>query len=94
MVVNVKFVGSLRSISGRGNIALRFDDSVPLRKVIRRMIAEVPELKEVLIDREREEPKKNMLILVDGKEISVLNGFDTAIKDGDEVVFVPVTHGG
>jgi molybdopterin converting factor small subunit len=31
---------------------------------------------------------------VNGKEISVLNGLDTVLKDGDEVVFVPVVHGG
>jgi molybdopterin converting factor small subunit len=31
---------------------------------------------------------------VNGKEISVLQGLETVIKDGDEVVFVPVLHGG
>jgi molybdopterin converting factor small subunit len=31
---------------------------------------------------------------VNGREISVLNGLDTILKDGDEVVFVPVVHGG
>jgi molybdopterin synthase sulfur carrier subunit len=94
MVVNVKFIGSFRSISGRGKLTLRFEGSVPLRKVIRKMVVELPKLEEALIDRELDEPKASMLILVDGREISVLNGLDTVIKDGDEVVFVPVLHGG
>ena len=41
-----------------------------------------------------EDPKSNALILLNGKEISVLNGLQTKVKDGDEVVFVPVVHGG
>jgi molybdopterin converting factor small subunit len=35
-----------------------------------------------------------MLVLVNGREISVLNGLETRVKDEDEVVFVPVVHGG
>jgi molybdopterin synthase sulfur carrier subunit len=94
MIVNVKFIGSFRSLSGKDKLALRFEGSLPLRKVIREMVGELPKLGEALIDRELDEPKTSMLILVDGKEISVLNGLDTVIRDGDEVVFVPVLHGG
>lgn len=94
MVVNVRFIGSFRSVSGKDKLALRFEDPVPLRKVIRKMVVELPKLEEALIDRELDQPKTSMLILVDGKEISVLNGLDTVIKDGDEIVFVPVLHGG
>jgi molybdopterin converting factor small subunit len=35
-----------------------------------------------------------MLILINGREISALNGLDTILQEGDEVVFVPVVHGG
>jgi molybdopterin converting factor small subunit len=35
-----------------------------------------------------------MLVLVNGREISVLNGLETVVKAGDELVFVPVMHGG
>lgn len=94
MIVNVKFIGSFRSISGKDRLDLRFEGSVPLRKVIRKMVGELPKLEEAFIDRELDEPKTSMLILVDGKEISVLNGLDTVVRDGDEVVFVPVLHGG
>jgi molybdopterin converting factor small subunit len=38
--------------------------------------------------------KTNALILVNDREISVLNGLDTKLDDGDEIVFVPVIHGG
>ena len=52
------------------------------------------ELRRNLLDEHLQEPKPNALILVNGKEISVLEGLATKLKDGDEVVFVPVVHGG
>ena len=59
------------------------------------MIAEeLPKLEPALIDTESESPKTNVLVLVNGKEVSVLDRFETMIKDGDEVVFVPIVHGG
>ncbi len=55
---------------------------------------EAPGLKRSLVDQELEDPKPNALILVNGREISVLEGLETKLKDGDEIVFVPVVHGG
>jgi molybdopterin synthase sulfur carrier subunit len=94
MVVTVKFVGAFRSISGKNKFTLTLENSVPLREVVKKIVEELPKLKRTLIDLELEDPKPNSLILVNGKEISVLNGLDTVLKDGDELVFVPVVHGG
>jgi molybdopterin converting factor small subunit len=47
-----------------------------------------------LIDPELDDPRTNALILVNGKEVSVLQGLNTKIKDGDELVLIPVVHGG
>jgi molybdopterin converting factor small subunit len=47
-----------------------------------------------LLDEQLAEPKPNALILVNGKEISVLHGLETKLRNGDEVVLVPVVHGG
>jgi len=32
--------------------------------------------------------------MVSGTEVGALNGLDTMLKDGDEIVFLPVAHGG
>ena len=55
---------------------------------------EVPELKRSLIDQQLDDPRSNTLVLVNGIEISVLEGLETRLKDGDEIVLVPVVHGG
>ena len=36
----------------------------------------------------------NTLLMVNGVESSALGGQDTVIYDGDEVVLIPVVHGG
>ena len=94
MAITVRFIGALRSASGKGKIAIKVKNAVPLREFIKKIVEEQPKLKRALIDHELEDPRPNALILVNGKEINVLNGLETLLKDGDEMVFVPVLHGG
>ncbi|MEM1565933.1 MAG: MoaD/ThiS family protein [Candidatus Bathyarchaeia archaeon] len=65
-----------------------------IRDLIGVIVEGFPQARRVLIDPELEDPRPNALIIVNGKEISVLNGLETILKDEDEVVFVPVSHGG
>ncbi|MDI6690413.1 MAG: MoaD/ThiS family protein [Candidatus Bathyarchaeota archaeon] len=94
MVVTVNFIGAFRTISSRDKITIRIKDTTSIKKVVKKIVEEVPGLKRALIDPELEDPRPNALILVNGKEISVLNGLETLVKDGDEIVLVPVIHGG
>ncbi len=94
MAVTVRFVGSFRSITHKTRLAIKLEGNLTLKEVIWNMMKERPALRRVLINPELENPRPNALILVNGKEISVLNGLETMLKEGDEVVFVPVLHGG
>ena len=94
MVLTVRFVGSLRASAKRNKLTLALKKKVSVGEAIKRIIKEQPKLKRVLIDPELDDPKINSLILVNGKEISVLEGVDTELKDGDELVLIPVVHGG
>jgi len=94
MVVTVKFVGAFRGISGKERLTVKIRKGMLLRELVEKIVEEQPKLKRTLIDPELEDPRPNALILVNGKEISVLNGLETVVRNGDEVVFVPVIHGG
>jgi molybdopterin synthase sulfur carrier subunit len=94
MTVNVKFVGSFRGVSGKSEIAFRFSSPVSLKILVAKVVERLPKLKSALVNPESGEPRSNMLVLVNGQEIGVLNGIETNVNDGDEVVFVPVIHGG
>jgi MoaD family protein len=94
MAVSVKFVGSFRGISGTDGLRLKYERSVSLRTLVKKIVERLPKLKSSLVDPESGEPRRTMLVLVNGREISVLNGLETRVNDEDEVVFVPVVHGG
>jgi len=94
MVITIRFIGSLRASSKKSKLSLNFEIAVSLREVVNKLIEEQPKLRRALIDSELDDPRTNVLMLVNGKEIGVLKGLETKLKDGDELVLVPVVHGG
>jgi molybdopterin synthase sulfur carrier subunit len=94
MAITVKFIGALRHVSGAGELALDSKGEISMRELISNITKEMPALKRSLLDQQLEDPRPNALILVNGREISVLNGLETNLKDGDEIVLVPAVHGG
>jgi len=92
--VTIKFFGVFRSITGKNKVVIKFKDANSLKEAIKEIVEEMPRLERTLIDPDLEDPRPNTLILVNGKEISVLNGLETMLKDGDEVIFIPVLHTG
>ena len=94
MRVNFRFVGNFRNLAGKGKFTLELSEGILFKEAIKQIIEKFPKIERALIDPELDDPKPNTLIIVNGREISVLNGLETLLKDGDEVVFVPVSHGG
>ena len=94
MVLTVKFIGAFRNFAEEDKIALKVKGHATVKEIVKEIVEKMPKLEKVLIDTELEDPRLNALILVNGKEISVLNGLETTLKDGDEILFVPVIHGG
>lgn len=93
MSVSLKFIGTLRHASGKSKLVMVICGALSVKELISKLVIELPALKQSL-DLRLEELQSNLLILVNGREISVLNGIETMVKDGDEIVFVPVVHGG
>jgi len=94
MALTIKFIGALRQISGKNQLTFNFQESMSLKDLINKLSPEMPQLEKVFSTQQMDDSRSNSLILINGREISVLNGFETKLKDGDEVVFIPVVHGG
>ena len=92
--VTIRFFGVFRSITGKNKVSIEFEDAIRLQEVIKEIVEGIPRLERTLVDPDLEDPRPNTLILVNGKEISVLNGLETMLKNGDEVIFIPVLHTG
>jgi molybdopterin converting factor small subunit len=92
--VNVRLIGVFRVYSGRDSLTLRLENPT-----VRQVVESVgrffsSESKRMLIDPELNDPRPNTLVLVNGKEISVLQGLETRVNQGDQIILIPVSHGG
>ena len=94
MVVTLKFLGSLRHTCGKDILTVDFKKKASLMDVLDEITRDSPDLRRNILDEHLIQPTPNALILVNGREISVLDNLNTKIEDGDEIVFVPVVHGG
>lgn len=94
--VKVRLIGVFRVLSGKSKLLVELEEEPAIvRKMIQKLVEELsPEFKEALIDPELKGPQPNALILVNGKEISVLEGMKTELNKDDEIVLIPVSHGG
>ena len=92
--VNVKLLGVFRIFYGKDKVSLSLEEPT-VREAVEKIAASLaPESKRMLIDPELNDPRPNALILVNGKEISVLKGLETGVKEGDQIVLIPMSHGG
>ncbi len=95
VTVEVRFLGTFQRLSGRKRLQVKLEEPATVRKVIMKLTETFSsEFKQVLLDSKLEDPRPNSLILVGGKEISALQGLETEVRDAEEVVLVPMVHGG
>jgi sulfur-carrier protein len=92
--LTIKFIGALRHLSGKTEFTVSFQEGISIKELVSKITQELPELKHTFSDQELNDSRSNSLVFVNGQEISVLDGYETKLKDGDEIVFVPVVHGG
>jgi len=92
---NVRLVGVLRGVSGKSSITVKIREGDTIATLIQRLSAEFGEdFKRVLVDSEQNDPRPNVLILVNGREIELLQKLETRLEDDDVVTIIPVSHGG
>ena len=94
MVLTLKFIGALRHLSTKTQLTIDYEEGMSVKQLMTKMLEEAPSLSGMLSSQQPDDSRFNALILVNGREISVLNGLETKLNDGDEIVFIPVVHGG
>ena len=93
--VEVRFLGIFQHLSGKKRFQLNLEEPATVRKAVMKITETFSdEFKRVLVDSQLDDPRPNALILVGGKEISALQGLETEVKDAEEIVLVPMVHGG
>ncbi|MDQ1279280.1 MAG: hypothetical protein QG670_540 [Thermoproteota archaeon] len=94
VLVKVEFMGTLRGAVGKKSYEVIVDEPVTVGRLLKKLNTSLNLKKNVLFNRESLTPRSEILILVDGKEISILNGFATKLTNESQVTLIPVSHGG
>ena len=94
MAISVKLIGALRHAAVADRLFVDYREGFTVRELIKDITAQTPGFKGNLIDPHLKDPWLSALVLVNTTETSALNGLETILQDGDEVVLVPVVHGG
>ena len=92
--VNVRLVGAFRGVAGKSVIPLNLKKPTVKSVVLKLAESLSVEAKRMLVDLVLCDQRSSALILVNGKEIGILKGLETGLKDGDDVALIPVSHGG
>ena len=93
MKVKVELIGALQGNTSGKMHEVEFDEAVNVLALIREL-AKLQGALYGILGSGTSSLKSNVLILVNDREISVLEGLETRLCDGDRVTIVPVSHGG
>lgn len=95
-LINVKLIGLLRGLAGKDIFEIEVEGMKKITTLLDELLEKAgrEEFTRAVVDPELGSPRPNLLILINGREISSLSGLETVVSEGDEVVLVPVSHGG
>ncbi|MBW2029395.1 MAG: MoaD/ThiS family protein [Deltaproteobacteria bacterium] len=89
MRIETLYFGDLRNITGRARQDITLGDGARLRDLLEDLFLAHGEAFRKTLDL-----GNSHVILVNGQHHGILQGMETPLKDGDRVVFLPVTMGG
>ena len=92
MKLKLNLLKPFSDVVGKKELAMDFDGAT-LDELFRDLVGRYPKLKSELYT-ENNEVTDYVSIFVNDKPLSVLDGLDTKLKDGDELlIFVPISGG-
>lgn len=92
MDIKVRVFGDLKSAFGK-SLTLEANEGATVRSIIL-LLADKAELKPGGFIRRYKNDEGDLAILLNGRNIRLLSGLDTGLRNGDEVILLPPTPGG
>ncbi len=92
MKVKVRFLGFLARLYGSDEVTLEVPEDSTFKDLLENLVKRKSRFKNAVLN--GGDVRGTVLTLINQKDIAVLSGLNTKLKNGDEIVFVPVSHGG
>lgn len=93
MTVRIRFKGPLASQIPRNIIEVQVSNEIrTLNDILGILLGEYPEAGAIW--ESAEQMDTDALLLKNGVDIGLLDGLDTVLNDNDEIIVLPLVHGG
>ena len=94
MKVEVKFFTSLREITGKKTDEIQLENAITVEELLTLLSYKYGKnFREYIYDK-KGKVQGFLSFLVNGKNINILEGFDTKLKQGDTIAILPPVGGG
>lgn len=95
-VVLVKLVGVLGSAAGNREIVLPAPSVLTVQELVSTLLNTVGNkfFRELLVDAGTDDPRSNVIILLNDQDCNIFDGLRTQVEPGTKVTIIPVAHGG
>jgi molybdopterin synthase sulfur carrier subunit len=93
--VRVKFFALVRELTGTKEEVVDLDDQATVRTLLAKLVAEHgTKFHDYIFDPASNEPKGHVQFLMDGRNITLMQGLDTILKEGTSLAILPPVGGG
>jgi molybdopterin synthase sulfur carrier subunit len=93
--VTIRTIIGLKAILGQEAIEFPIPEGTTVKSLVALMVDKWgARLAPYFPDAEQDRPLPKIRILVNGRDIGFLKGMETALRDGDEVLMLPLVGGG
>jgi molybdopterin converting factor small subunit len=95
-VVPVKLIGVLGSAARNREIVLPTPNVLTVQELISTLLNTVGNkfFRELLVDAGTDDPRSNVIILLNDQDCNIFDGLKTRVEPGTKVTIIPVAHGG
>jgi molybdopterin synthase sulfur carrier subunit len=95
ITVKVRTILTIKKILGTGEIELSVPEKSTLQELVTKLVNNFgDELASLLLESETRKVLPHIRLMVNGRDIAFLNGMDTVLQPGDEVLILPPVSGG
>jgi molybdopterin converting factor small subunit len=95
-VIPLKLIGVLGSAAESRELVLPAPTSLTVQELISSLLRTVGNkfFRELLVEAGTEDPRPNVIILLNDQDCNIFDGLSTRIAPGTKVTIIPVAHGG
>ena len=95
MMVKVKFFALVRELTGKREEVVDLDDQATVRTLLSKLVEEYgAKFSDYVFDPASKEPRGHLQFLMDGRNIALMQGLDTVLKEGVSLAILPPVGGG